>query len=546
MSDMEQLTFLSEEALANPSPLQGVAKVLKENPGSCSSTFELFATSCEHRGGHLRGTSSGKTFQDAYRATRGETSDAYSTSWKTAGISFAGERWTASLPEYLTGQVVDSRGRYRNAAGASTLSEVLEARAPQTYSLSARACEGIIRRAEKRGKPLPSILREALEWVIARDSSTTRGAQRGGVGYEPDQSPTLTADYHQPAIMFRGDTTPKFSDDVSMTLRVGGDGGTHDAVAFDGGLPCMSRCMRCGCAAEAEIDDPQEPQEFWRWSVGCSNMGCEDYVHPRRSFKTVEEAAADWNEHCRRYVRDTLDGAPDVLTPWDVQSKRVNTPNGTNPTLPSGTGEGMNIQPIVMTTANTSANGSNVNEDGACYTLDGANSNAVAFAQNTRDEVRLFGGDGQTVGALSAQPGMKQTSYVMTQFGEVAGTLSARADSSPCANRGQNVVCMQDFGDCGLMKDSDECNYAKYLAEQGAVTYEYVCCSCGHRFMSGNGPVNTEMDESWYRIRCPKCGSGRYADASKVKVICAADDNGKTAIEEDLCGSLKVGGVSRE
>jgi len=27
-------------------------------------------------------------------------------------------------------------------------------------------------------------------------------------------------------------------------------------------------------------------------------------------------------------------------------------------------------------------------------------------------------------------------------------------------------------------------------------------------------------------------------------IVCAADDNGKTAIEEDLCGSLKVGGGS--
>ena len=41
---------------------------------------------------------------------------------------------------------------------------------------------------------------------------------------------------------------------------------------------------------------------------------------------------------------------------------------------------------------------------------------AVAFAQNTRDEVRLFGGDGQTVGALAAEPGMKQQSYVATQW----------------------------------------------------------------------------------------------------------------------------------
>lgn len=38
----------------------------------------------------------------------------------------------------------------------------------------------------------------------------------------------------------------------------------------------------------------------------------------------------------------------------------------------------------------------------------------VAFAQNSRDEVRLQGGDGQIVGALAAQPGMKQTTYVAT------------------------------------------------------------------------------------------------------------------------------------
>ena len=56
---------------------------------------------------------------------------------------------------------------------------------------------------------------------------------------------------------------------------------------------------------------------------------------------------------------------------------------------------------------------------------------AVAFAQNTRDEVRLIGGDGQTVGALAAQPGMKQTSYVALDGAQrtVAGTLGARASS---------------------------------------------------------------------------------------------------------------------
>lgn len=99
----------------------------------------------------------------------------------------------------------------------------------------------------------------------------------------------------------------------------------------------------------------------------------------------------------------------------------------------------------------------------------------IGFAQNTRDEVRIQG-DGTVCGALSANPGMKQTTYVCetahtrsdglgayetdvmstlatnnsaavayTQYGEeICGALTARYDSSPCADRGRNVVCMAD------------------------------------------------------------------------------------------------------
>ena len=37
---------------------------------------------------------------------------------------------------------------------------------------------------------------------------------------------------------------------------------------------------------------------------------------------------------------------------------------------------------------------------------------ALAFVQNSRDEVRLMGGDGQIVGALAAETGSKQQCYV--------------------------------------------------------------------------------------------------------------------------------------
>ena len=47
-------------------------------------------------------------------------------------------------------------------AGESFLSWILEADAPEKYSLSPKACAGILRRAERRGKALPPMLREAL------------------------------------------------------------------------------------------------------------------------------------------------------------------------------------------------------------------------------------------------------------------------------------------------------------------------------------------------------------------------------------------------
>jgi hypothetical protein len=43
------------------------------------------------------------------------------------------------------------------------LSAILQADAPEKYFLSKKACEGILRRAAKRGKQLPPMLTEALE-----------------------------------------------------------------------------------------------------------------------------------------------------------------------------------------------------------------------------------------------------------------------------------------------------------------------------------------------------------------------------------------------
>jgi DNA (cytosine-5)-methyltransferase 1 len=70
-----------------------------------------------------------------------------------------------------------------NAADARFLWQVLERElTPQKYYLSAIACAGILRRAQKRGKKLPELLRLALTTQIARSASAaaTRAARSSG------------------------------------------------------------------------------------------------------------------------------------------------------------------------------------------------------------------------------------------------------------------------------------------------------------------------------------------------------------------------------
>jgi hypothetical protein len=60
----------------------------------------------------------------------------------------------------------------------SFLSRILEAGAPEKYYLSVKACQGILRRALKRGKELPEVLRIALETQIKRLSPPDLRADR--------------------------------------------------------------------------------------------------------------------------------------------------------------------------------------------------------------------------------------------------------------------------------------------------------------------------------------------------------------------------------
>lgn len=73
--------------------------------------------------------------------------------------------------QLLTELSMLNTGEFPKGVEESTLSQILEVSVPEKYYLSAKACEGILRRANKRGKELPEMLKTALEQQIVRMSA---------------------------------------------------------------------------------------------------------------------------------------------------------------------------------------------------------------------------------------------------------------------------------------------------------------------------------------------------------------------------------------
>ena len=86
--------------------------------------------------------------------------------------------WATGIPS-RGGCSTLNTGESPSVAVASHLSQILEAQPLPKYYLSATACQGVLRRAERRGKELPPILKAALEnqsaliteWEAKREAS---------------------------------------------------------------------------------------------------------------------------------------------------------------------------------------------------------------------------------------------------------------------------------------------------------------------------------------------------------------------------------------
>lgn len=150
-SNQEQSMFSLEGPHVRPSASQAYERDSKTPEEISHSPFWLWLTKSNPSG------YSGKTFRASSLRLGEEISTASSLHWGSSGMGSHGQCLTLNISES------------RNDAVGSSLSHILErGNLPQRFYLSPKACSGILRRAQRRGKELPPALKAALEATAAK------------------------------------------------------------------------------------------------------------------------------------------------------------------------------------------------------------------------------------------------------------------------------------------------------------------------------------------------------------------------------------------
>jgi DNA (cytosine-5)-methyltransferase 1 len=189
------------------------------------------------------------------------------------------------------------------------------------------------------------------------------------------------------------------------------------------------------------------------------------------SIRTAQTSSNGWG--VQEEVAHTLDQANGLAVAHSLRAEGFDASE-------DGTGRGTPLVPVAMLNM-MGAKGMATFEENpqTSYTLtqgcqSGADMHAIAFAQNSRDEVRELGGDGLIAGALAAEPGMKQTTYVAftakdhgADASDISPTLRSGSHSGSHANGGvmpavalQSVNCPPQRKQNGIGISEGEAMYS--------------------------------------------------------------------------------------
>lgn len=183
-------------------------------------------------------------------------------------------------------------------------------------------------------------------------------------------------------------------------------------------------------------------------------------------------------------------GERDCLNPWDAQSKRVFAPGSCAPTLSSGEGEGMNIVPSVL-----------MADD--CLNPWAPQHDRVFAPDSVFQTLYAHGSGGADCGAVLGSFGFAQNSRDEVRVvggGTVSGALAA---------------------------------------EPGAKQTTCVCqpCVAFSAVQSSTSGSLGARDDVAPTLRAASSGT------NQVPAVCMSDLSANAAVDDDLCGTVKVGGA---
>lgn len=207
--------------------------------------------------------------------------------------------WCGELTTHNTGECP-------NAVVVSRLSQILEETPHPKYNLTAKACQGILRKAERRGKDLPKLLKAFL----IRQS-------QGASPQERTEAPAPTEAPTSYAVRIRGGCDGGGKGALVQVEKSGTLGTGNDQTIF-AAIPINDKATRWQGGGESRNHDG---------SGNGLGIGKEGDPSPTLT-------AGD-----RHGVM--------CMTPWDAQSQRVYDGNGVSPTLSSRENSGLNREAVL-------------------------------------------------------------------------------------------------------------------------------------------------------------------------------------------------------
>ena len=359
------------------------------------------------------------------------------------------------------------------------------------YCLNPQGCSGVTVTEEQTGTLVaqdhghhPAVLQSA-------GFSTEHSAQSRSIGYEEEKSPTLRAGVVPAALSIENHPTDGRvrirEDDKCQTLceRAGTGGGNVPLVAepvtmkIRGGKEGGGKGILCQHDKSATLGTNND-QTLFQPAYGIA----------KEAFNAGEGAAFNFavNEEVSPTLQATGPGAvakPEIKAYgvcsksshamlsdnpksgfYEAETSRTLDQGGGNPTCNQGgicivapAPDDQETYDVRFTSEGTK------NARGHCYKteisrcLDTSEANpdsnhggiaVVAFTQNQRDEVRDL--DGKS-GALSAQPGMKQQTYVLQGSGNERADKNTEAQPTYCATTGNFMTVSKDVSHPLMARD---------------------------------------------------------------------------------------------